>query len=101
MRFRILDAAMQELRGTIQHYRQIRPELGSRFRAAVDSAFDRIEMWPLSGGKAGGIARMCLVKRFPYGVVYVPRESEIVIVAVMHLHRRPGYWKKRLKGLGP
>jgi len=101
MRFRILDEALQELRGAARRYRMIRPELGLKFNAAVSAALDRIEQWPLSGAIAGGNVRICTLKRFPYGVVYVPRESEIVVVAVMHLHRRPGYWKRRLKGLGP
>ena len=101
MRFRILDAALRELRGATKRYRTIRPELGHKFNAAVSAAFNRIEQWPLSGAKAGGAARICTLKRFPYGVVYVPRESEIVVVAVMHLHRRSGYWKRRLKGLDP
>jgi len=101
MRFRLLDAALNELRGTTRHYRKIRPELGVKFKDAVMSAFDRIEMWPLSGTKADGNVRICRLKRFPYGLVYVSRETEIVIVAVMHLHRRPGYWKRRLKDLGP
>jgi toxin ParE2 len=101
MRFRLLDAALKELRGTTRYYRNIRPELGVKFKDAVEAAFDRIEMWPLSGAKADGNARICRLKRFPYGLIYVPRETEIVIVAVVHLHRRPGYWKRRLKDVGP
>ena len=101
MRFRILDAARTELRGAASHYRNIRPELGDRFRDAVNAAFDRIELWPLSCSATSNNARICRLRRFPYGVVYVPREAEIVVVAVMHLHRRPGYWRKRLKGLDP
>jgi plasmid stabilization system protein ParE len=101
MKSRLIDAALEELRGATRYYRLIRPELGVRFRAAVDAALDRIEQWPLSGAPTDGNIRICRLKRFPYGIVYVPRETEIVIVAVMHLHRRPGYWKRRLKGLGP
>jgi hypothetical protein len=38
----------------------------------------------------------CRVNRFPYGLVYEVSGEEIVIVAVMHLHRRPGYWRDRV-----
>ena len=39
----------------------------------------------------------CLkLKRFPYGLVYVERGDRIVGIAVAHLRRRPGYWRKRL-----
>jgi toxin ParE1/3/4 len=33
--------------------------------------------------------------RFPYAIVYSIEEDGIYIKAVMHLHRRPLYWKKR------
>jgi len=35
------------------------------------------------------------VRRFPYGVVYRKTPSVIRILAVMHLMRKPGYWKER------
>jgi hypothetical protein len=37
---------------------------------------------------------LLMTPRFPYGLVLLldPR----VVIAVAHLHRRPGYWKKRL-----
>jgi hypothetical protein len=25
------------------------------------------------------------------------RDTDILVIAVMHLHRRPGYWKGRLR----
>lgn len=28
-----------------------------------------------------------------YGVSYAVRENQVIIPAVMHLHRRPGYWR--------
>jgi len=40
--------------------------------------------------------RRALVPRFPYIVVFEAREEEIVIVAVAHASRDPGYWEHRL-----
>jgi hypothetical protein len=37
-----------------------------------------------------------LVPKFPYGLLYRIEPARIYIVAVMHLHRRPGYWRSRL-----
>ena len=34
-------------------------------------------------------------KRFPFNIVYEIRQTEIVIVAVAHHKRRPGYWSQR------
>jgi hypothetical protein len=36
-----------------------------------------------------------LATRFPYQVVYRVRPNETVVVALAHLKRRPGYWKRR------
>ena len=33
---------------------------------------------------------------FPYAVLYVDQPDRMLIIAVMHMKRRPGYWKKRL-----
>jgi plasmid stabilization system protein ParE len=41
--------------------------------------------------------RACAMQRFPYLVVYRSTETHIEIVAVPHAHRRPGYWKRRLR----
>ena len=40
------------------------------------------------------------LRTFRYNVVYVIDGDEIVIVAVAHHRRRPGYWRGRLVGLG-
>ena len=83
----------------------VMPVFGHGLELSSKSLFmlrwDRIERWPLAGAKAGRIARVCKVKRFPYGIVYLPRDTEIVVVAVMHLHHRPGYWRRRVKDVGP
>ncbi|WP_407936397.1 hypothetical protein [Limnochorda pilosa] len=44
---------------------------------------------------ADHLTRRVLVRGFPYQVVYHLRPDEIVIVAVAHLKRRPGYWRNR------
>ena len=40
--------------------------------------------------------RRLLVKRFPYQLIYRVEGDEIVIYAVAHQKRRPGYWRKRI-----
>jgi hypothetical protein len=101
MKSRFMKAAEQELEQAVEAYNQARPGLGDEFRDEVDAALDRIEFWPQAWSRATKRARMCRTKRFPYVVVYVQREHDILVIAVMHGSRRPGYWKKRLKDLGP
>jgi toxin ParE1/3/4 len=39
--------------------------------------------------------RRVLCRRFPFAVVYREGPSVVSVQAVMHLRRRPGYWKDR------
>lgn len=39
-----------------------------------------------------------LVDRFPYAVLYRAEAEQILLVAVIHLHRRPGYWRRSWSG---
>jgi len=37
-----------------------------------------------------------LTKIFPYAVLYTIERDYILIAAVMHCHREPGYWHHRI-----
>ena len=66
------------------------------FDAVVDS-IEGIERQPEIGTAIypDPQTRRVLVVRFPYQVVYRLDQNEIVVVAIAHLKRRPGYWKHR------
>lgn len=34
--------------------------------------------------------------RFPYGVIYTRDGADVLMLAVSHQHRKPGYWRTRL-----
>jgi toxin ParE1/3/4 len=40
--------------------------------------------------------RRCLVRRFPYAILYMAEETRVVVIAVMHTRRNPQRWKKRI-----
>ena len=101
MKVSLLDPARAELKEAVEFYNGKRPGLGEEFSAEVLAALARIKFWPHAWSRTTKRARMCRTKRFPYIVVYMPREHDIIVIAVMHGSRRPGYWKRRLKDLGP
>jgi len=37
--------------------------------------------------------RRLLLRRFPYGIVFVADEARVEVLALEHLRRRPGYWR--------
>jgi hypothetical protein len=65
----------------------------------VRDGLKRVTELPNAWHRLGPRIRRYRLKRFPYGIVYAPLPEEIAVIAVMHLHRNPGYWTKRLKQL--
>lgn len=97
---RILEEAEAELFAEYDWYKeQAGPEVANRFREVVRSKIQRISRGPEVYQEFDGVVRRSLLGRFPHGVLFAVLDDEVVIIAIMHLKREPGYWKKRLKAL--
>ncbi|NQZ10521.1 MAG: type II toxin-antitoxin system RelE/ParE family toxin [Algicola sp.] len=93
----VLDQqAEYDLCDAIDQYDKKSMGLGREFalevRRAIDRAISMPEAWQLLDDKF----RRVLVNRFPYGVLYSIEPDLIYIIAVMHLHRDPDYWRDRI-----
>jgi hypothetical protein len=84
------------LSDAVAYYDLQRPQLGDQFVDEVEAAIGRILRMPNDWQAVGRRTRRCRTDRFPYGLVYQVQGDVAVIVAVMHLSRRPGYWRGRL-----
>jgi hypothetical protein len=93
-----LDPAKAELDEAVAYYDAQRTGLGDEFAAEVAAALRRIEALPGAWTPLTPNVRRCRTNRFPYGVVYTTRGDDILVIAVMHLRRKPGYWNDRLGG---
>lgn len=79
-----------------QYYQNQSVGLGAEFLAEVERTVAAIVVHPKAAPKVKKEIRRRLLKRFPFGILYVATADEIVIIAVMHLRRSPGYWQERL-----
>jgi len=93
---RFLPAAEAELLKEVAYYSNVRDGLGIKFEDAVESAVNNAVSNPLGGVPSPKGARSRLVKGFPFSVVFRASDTEILIVAVMHHRRKPGYWADRI-----
>jgi toxin ParE1/3/4 len=95
---RIAPPASEELAEAVRWYEVKHVGLGGEFFDAVVRAIDLVRHQPEIGApRSDGLGhRRILVDRFPYQVVYRVRGDELYVVAVAHLSRQPGYWKRRL-----
>lgn len=76
-------------------YEEQRPGLGDEMLACVDAAVAKAARTPEAFPLCHGAARRALVRRFPYAVFYMVEGVELVVLAVAHERRRPGYWAGR------
>jgi plasmid stabilization system protein ParE len=97
MEIRFLDVAQHELDDTVEYYNSESPGLGDQFLLEVLSSVQRIKQFPEAWQPFTQNSRRCKTRRFPYGLTYQILESEILVVALAHLHRKPDYWLERIK----
>lgn len=90
------ELAKLDLEDAANFYDDIDEHLGRRFVAAVEVAIAEIKTWPNLRRKFDGKARKTRVKNFPYALLYWVDGDIMHIIAVMHLHREPGYWHNRV-----
>jgi hypothetical protein len=96
MNVKFLSPAQQELDDAYQWYEDQMAGLGNEFLADINEAVHRITTWPGAHTVLRGNLRRCLIRRFPYGLIYGIEDNNIVITAVAHLHRKPFYWTRRV-----
>jgi plasmid stabilization system protein ParE len=94
---RFVEIAEIELDQAIHWYEAQAPGLGNAFLIEVLSAAERIRRFPDAWHPLGEGVRRCRLSRFPYGLIYTMENVDILVLAVAHLHRRPEYWRDRLK----
>ena len=88
------DAEAEMIEAAV-YYEEQQPGLGRRYLASVQDAINRILLNPRLYPVVDLDVRRCLTKTFPFGVLFRELPNKLVIIAVMHLHRDPGYWKSR------
>lgn len=91
-----LDPAEEEMLEAAAYYESQATGLAECFIAEVQHAVQSITENPKSGKVIRGQVRRRLIHRFPFGILYRIESEEIIIVAVMHLRRQPGYWADRI-----
>jgi len=92
---RFLEEAEEEMHEAAAFYDRRTDGLGDRFLDDIQACVDRISERPHIGRRIGEHFRVVLARRFPFSVIYAAEEATIVIVAVAHQRRRPGYWRDR------
>ncbi len=90
--------ALAEYEEAARYYASQQSGLELRFITCVEDAIARIcddpERWRIFDGRE---VRRVLTQVFPYGVLYTIEADHVLIVAIAHYSREPGYWRHRLR----
>jgi plasmid stabilization system protein ParE len=84
--------AEAELAEAIDWYESRGKGLGADFMRAVDAAMAVIERNPEQYQIVKGQVRRAVLRRFPYGLIYVASQHEITVLACFHGRRDPRRW---------
>ena len=88
---RLHPEALAEYTEAVEFYEDHAPGLGRDFFEEVQRVLRLVEENP----GIGSPYRRAYCRRFPFGLVYRETAEVVWVLAVMHLRRRPGYWKDR------
>jgi toxin ParE1/3/4 len=98
---RVDAEAEEEIAYAIERYEDEREGLGAEFFDELRTAIRALEVPGPECGPVLGLPRELgirrkLLRRFPYAIVFVESEMHVRVISVMHGHRRPAYWRRRL-----
>lgn len=91
-----LEEAVVEAATAAEWYATRSATAAAGFEAELAEAESAIHMLPNAWHPYDHGTRRYLLRRYPFGVVYRVERTRILIVAVAHGHRRPGYWRDRV-----
>jgi plasmid stabilization system protein ParE len=92
-----LDEAIEEAEAAARWYAERSSTAASGFADEIDAAIAAIDRNPEAWPPYDHGTRHYLLRRYPFSVVYRIEPRRILVVAVAHGLRRPGYWASRLQ----
>ncbi|AWM39665.1 Plasmid stabilization system protein [Gemmata obscuriglobus] len=89
--------AIEEARLARRRYARVSQRLVARFLDEFDTGIASIGAAPASFAPHTDGTRFYRLPSFPYLLVYLELDANtVLLLAVMHTSRRPGYWRRRL-----
>ena len=88
------DAEWEFIEEAVRYESEV-PGLGARFGDEVNRVIELLLENPKIGGPIDDNLRHFVLRRFPYSIIYSVVTDTLLIVAVAHGSRKPGYSRSR------
>jgi hypothetical protein len=97
MNLRIHRLAVAEIDHEVDFYESRQVGLGSELEDEIDAVFTLILRFPEAAPqwRTRTDRRIAALDRFPFTLPYQIVGEDIVVLALAHTSRRPGYWSRR------
>jgi plasmid stabilization system protein ParE len=95
-RLRIQSQAQQEINEAFDWYFKRSPEAADAFLTEIGASFAQIASHPRRYLAFTKNTRRRVLANFPYSVIFLEKDDVILVVAIAHAKRRPGYWRERI-----
>lgn len=90
---RVSPKAAREIRTAKAWYSARNPAAARAFAEELDSSLQSLIVSPDRWPKFSPAVRRYVMPRFAFNVLYRIRDNEILVLAIAHQRRRPGYWE--------
>lgn len=97
MTLQIHRLAVTEIDHEVDYYEARQAGLGSELEDEIDAVFALILRFPKAAPQWRNRPdrRIAVLDRFPFTIPYQIKADDIVVLALAHTSRRPGYWSRR------
>ena len=93
---RFIKQAIFDIEEAVLWYEEQREGLSFDFELCLDVGLAEISRDPNNFQKRYKEVRVRFIPRFPYGIQYLIKNHEVIVIAVFQTSRSPKNWKKRL-----
>jgi toxin ParE1/3/4 len=93
----VLEAAEADLLDGASFLNGQIPGLGDQLVNVCEAGYEILTKYPEAGFRISKGLRKWILPDFPYSLIYAFESSRVIVVAIAHHRRRPGYWKRRVQ----
>jgi hypothetical protein len=89
---KFLELAQSEVDDAFEAYEYQKKYQGYAFVQDVKETLTLIKTYPSIWSKSSSQTQRCLLKNFPYGIIYQKKDDILYVVAFMNLRKKPIHW---------
>jgi plasmid stabilization system protein ParE len=92
---KFLALAQNELDDIYESLEHQKKNQGHRFIEEIEKMLKLVKAYPTVWSKTSSNTQKCFLNGFPYAIIYQYVDNNIIVVAIMNLHKKPIHWASK------